>query len=158
MFNIIAKYVDGADVLDLFAGTGSLAIEALSRGAKSAVFVDSNIECYRIIKQNLIHTKLIDRALVLTGDVFKTLYKLQRQGMKFDIIFMDPPYNKNFIEETLQIVSDNGIIKDDGIIVAERDANERIPKELGRLKLVRYVKYGNTALSFYKPYKLLEKD
>ncbi|MGI6778723.1 MAG: 16S rRNA (guanine(966)-N(2))-methyltransferase RsmD [Acetivibrionales bacterium] len=150
LFNIVSQYVKGADVLDLFAGTGNLGIEALSRGASSAVLVDKSMECHNIIKQNLIHTKLMDRAEILTGDVIRVLLKLAGEGRSFDIVFMDPPYCKNFAKDTLQIVSDNGIIKNDGIVVIERDIKDEIPQEVGRLRLLRDGKYGNTVLSFYK--------
>lgn len=149
LFSILAPYLAEASVLDAFAGTGSLGIEALSRGAESAVFIDRSSECARIIRDNLIHTKLIDRSSILTMDVGTGLNKLAGEGRTFDIIFMDPPYSKNFIEETLKIVEKNGIIKDDGIIIAEHDKQDAVPDEVGRLKLGRSQKYGDTVLSFY---------
>lgn len=138
-----------ADVLDLFAGTGSLGIEALSRGARSAVFVDRSPECFTVIKENLAHTKLASRASVMTGDALIIINRLIKEGRKFDIIFLDPPYNKNFLTETLNIIAVNDILNDDGIIIAERDVDDEIPEEVGQLKLVRNQKYGDTVLSFY---------
>jgi len=149
LFNIIAGYVEEAEVLDLYAGTGSLGIEALSRGAKSAVFVDKSIEAVRVIKYNLEYTKLSGKSEVIAGDVFKAINRLCSEGRSFDIIFMDPPYRKNYIKDTLQIVSDSGIIKDNGIAVAEREAEDEAAEVVGRLKLWKNARYGDTVLSFY---------
>jgi 16S rRNA (guanine966-N2)-methyltransferase len=149
LFNIIAGCVEGAEVLDLYAGTGSLGIEALSRGAKRAVFVDKSSEAIKVIKDNLNHTKLLNNSEVITGDVLKAINRLCREGRSFDIIFMDPPYRKNYLKDTLQIVSDSGIIKDNGIAVAEREADDEAVEVLGRLKLWKNARYGNTVLSFY---------
>lgn len=150
LFNIIAEYIDGADVLDLFAGTGSLGIEALSRGADSVIFVDKSTECFSIISENLVRTKLLDRASICTGEVISVLEKLSHKSAKFDIVFMDPPYNKNFIAGILKIITKNGIINKDGIIIAEHDVDDIVPEEVGKLILVRNQKYGDTILSFYK--------
>lgn len=152
LFNIIAEYINGADVLDLYAGTGNLGIEALSRGANSAVFVDKSSECISIIQENLKHTKLIDKANLISGDANNTLNKLSQKNMAFDIIFLDPPYSKNFIKEILEIIEKNDIIKNDGIIIAEHDINDSVEEEIGKLKLVRSKKYGDTVLSFYMPH------
>jgi 16S rRNA (guanine966-N2)-methyltransferase len=150
LFNIITSYILDADVLDLFAGTGNLGIEALSRGAASAVFVDKSQECYNVIKDNLSHTKLEENAAVIAGDVFNTVDRLSKENKKFDIIFLDPPYNKNLIEETLKIIDKNDIINDNGIVITEKDIADIIPEEVGKLKLARNQKYGDTVLSFYK--------
>ena len=150
LFNIIAEYVVDAEVLDLYAGTGNLGIEALSRGAKSAVFVDKSHECSVTIKENLITTKLVEKASIVVNEATNAISILSYQGKKFDIIFLDPPYNKNVIEETLNCIIKNDIIKDNGIIVAERDIDDKVPDELDILKLVRNQKYGDTILSFYK--------
>jgi 16S rRNA (guanine966-N2)-methyltransferase len=150
LFNIITSYILDADVLDLYAGTGNLGIEALSRGAASAVFVDKSRECFEVIKDNLNHTKLENSALVITGEVITTLNKLSMDNKKFDIIFLDQQYNKNLIQETLKVIDKNDIINDNGIVIAEKDVVDIIPEEVGRLKLTRNQKYGDTVLSFYK--------
>ena len=95
LFNIISGLIPKARVLDVYAGTGSIGIEALSRGAEFAVFVDKSNECSRIIRENLVSTKLIDKASVITGDIFITLNKISKNNKKFDIIFLDPPYKKS---------------------------------------------------------------
>lgn len=150
LFNIIADRVWDANVLDIYAGTGNLGIEALSRGAKSAIFIDKSTECANVIKENLLHTKLIDNACVLTGFVNNVLMALPKNADKFDIIFMDPPYHKNLIEESLKCIIKSGIINDKGIVIAERDVNDSIPEVLEGLILYRNQKYGDTILSFYE--------
>jgi 16S rRNA (guanine966-N2)-methyltransferase len=149
LFNIIAGIIPDSHVLDLYAGTGNLGIEALSRGAKSAVFIDKSRECYHIIMENLLHTKLSDKAKILTGEVANTIKSHSNDLGKFDIIFLDPPYNKNLIEETLNFIVNSDIIKDDGLIIAESDIDDSIPEEIGKLKLKRNQKYGDTVLSFF---------
>lgn len=150
IFNIIAGYVTDADILDLFAGTGSLGIEALSRGAASAVFVDKSRECYEIIKYNLIQTKLSDRAAILIAESKAALGRFITEEKKFDLIFLDPPYNKNLSHEALKIIGENGIIRDDGLIVTEHGSDETMLEYFGDIQLVRSRKYRNTTLSFYK--------
>nr|WP_114297472.1 16S rRNA (guanine(966)-N(2))-methyltransferase RsmD [Anaerobacterium chartisolvens] len=150
LFNIISHSIYASEVLDLFAGTGNLGIEALSRGADSAVFIDRSQECFSIINENLRHTKLEDKASVMVGDVFACLKRLSSQGRKFDIVFLDPPYNKNLIEETLTFIVQNDIIRDNSIIIAERDIDDIIPQSIEAIKLAREERYGDTVLSFYR--------
>lgn len=147
LFNIIAPYIPKSRVLDLFAGTGSLGIEALSRGAETAIFIDKSQECFGIIKNNLVHTKFMEQAEVFTGDSVLMLDRLT--GKKFDIIFLDPPYSKGLIDEALINIIKNGLIHKDTVIIAERDAKDDILDEIGSLKRVRDQKYGDTVLSFY---------
>jgi len=91
-------------VLDLFSGTGNLGIEALSRGAKDAVFVDKSEQCIGLIKENLLHTKLSEKSTTIKGEVVEILKRLSIKGEKYDLIFLDPPYNKSLVEETLKDV------------------------------------------------------
>lgn len=149
LFNIIAGHLEDALVLDLYSGTGSLGIEALSRGAKEAVFVDQSRECAGIIKDNLVHTKFLDKAQIVNCDVRSAILKLTASGKKFDLIFMDPPYSKNFVEETLNFLANSDIIIDNGLIIAEHDIKDNVPEQVGQIKLYRSQKYGNTMLSFY---------
>ncbi len=149
LFNIISGLIPKARVLDVYAGTGSIGIEALSRGAEFAVFVDKSNECSRIIRENLVSTKLIDKASVITGDIFITLNKISKNNKKFDIIFLDPPYKKNLVVETLKCIEKNAIIKPEGIIIAEHDFDDEIPEEIGGFKRYRCQKYGMTAISFF---------
>ncbi|MCR4434231.1 MAG: 16S rRNA (guanine(966)-N(2))-methyltransferase RsmD [Clostridiales bacterium] len=149
LFNILAGRLKDADVLDIYAGTGNLGIEALSRGAGTAVFVDKSRECTDIIKDNLVHTKLVEKATVITADVDTALTRLAQSGKQFDLVFADPPYNKNILFDTLNNLVNHDIMKDGGIVVAERDVDDPVPLEAGFLKLYREQKYGGTVLSFY---------
>ena len=150
LFNIIAAFVPDSYVLDMFSGTGSLGIEALSRGAAYAVFVDYHKECVDIIKENLNYTKLQSKAKVFQADCLRVAKKLGRRGNRFDIIFMDPPYSKNLVEGALSSIVENGIIKDNGIIVVEHRKSDTVPQKIGDVELVRRQDYGDTSLSFYR--------
>ena len=149
LFNIIACNIENSTVLDTFAGTGSLGIEALSRGAGRAVFLDKSVECCQIIKENLSHTKLADKAEVYPTDFANGIEKLFKKGIQFDLILLDPPYNKNFIQETLKILIKNDIMKDDGIIIAEHSTSDSLSETIGRFELIDTRKYGDTMISIY---------
>lgn len=147
IFNIIIDYISDSTVLDLFSGTGSLAIEALSRGAKFAVLVDNNYLCVKVIKENLIHTKFQDKAKVIKDDVISAIKKMKINN-KFDIIFMDPPYNEGKIIPTLNEIFNNKILTENGLIVVERSKNDiltDIP-----FRVMREQRYGDTIVSFLK--------
>lgn len=150
IFNIIAPIVFDKDVLDLFAGTGNLGIEALSRGSRSVMFVDKSHECSQIIKENLTHTKLLEKAEILVIDVLSGLNKLSQRGNKFDIIFLDPPYSKGLVDETLKGIVSVDVMKPDTLIIAEHDASDVVPVSVGTLKNFRQQKYGDTIVSFYR--------
>lgn len=150
LFNIIACSIENSSVLDAFAGTGSLGIEALSRGANNAVFLDKSIECCETIKENLLHTKLAEKAEVYPTDFANGIERLYKKGLRFDLILLDPPYNKNFIQETLKTLINNDIMKDDGIIVAEHSISDDLPGTVGRLELIDTRKYGDTMITIYK--------
>ncbi len=149
LFNIIAQYVPGAQVLDLFAGTGSLGIEALSRGADFCLFVDKMESCCRLISQNLDLTRLSDKASIENSDVFHAIERLGYGGNKFDIILLDPPYNKNIVGPTLNYISKNGIIKSGGLVIAERSKKDPVIRNSGSLVIFRERRYGDTSLDIY---------
>jgi 16S rRNA G966 N2-methylase RsmD len=111
--------------------------------------VDKSRECTDIIKDNLVHTKLVEKATVITADVDTALTRLAQSGKQFDLVFADPPYNKNILFDTLNNLVNHDIMKDGGIVVAERDVDDPVPLEAGFLKLYREQKYGGTVLSFY---------
>ena len=148
LFNILGGCAR-ARVLDLFAGSGALGLEALSRGATKAVFVDKNTA--RLIAQNAEHTKLDGRAEIYSADVLFAVKKLIGQGARFDLIFCDPPYGKGLIEN---LSADAAmLLAEDGIFVAEHGADE-FPEGydgFAALRRVRRVSYGRTtAVSFLK--------
>lgn len=118
LFNCLMPYIGDAIFLDLFAGSGAIGIEALSRGAKCAVFVEQNREALECINKNLKFTKLIDGAQVHKGDVF-TVLKMLEGRYCFDIIFMDPPFDKELEKSVFEILRTSSVLNDDTVIVAE---------------------------------------
>jgi len=150
LFNIITPFIMDSEVLDLFAGTGSLGIEALSRGARLAVLVDKSRECCDIIKENLVHTKLQEKCTVYNADFVDIVARMAGEGRKFDIILLDPPYNKNFIQEMLKILMKNDIIRNNGILIAEHRIDDTLPESEGMLKIADKRVFGDTVLSIYR--------
>lgn len=157
VFNIISRFIVGARVLDLYSGTGNLGIESLSRGANFATFVDNSKGCLLTIKQNLLHTKLSDKSSIISMDVFVALKKLSKENRKFDIIFLDPPYNKNLADETLKCLVESDIIEQGGMVIVEHGYKEDVPQQVEFLKKIRYQKYGDTIVSFYSQVSTLDK-
>lgn len=149
VFNILNAYIPGSKVLDLFSGTGALAIEALSRGAEVAYLVEENKNCCGIIRENLTHTKLLDKGVVYCSKVSSFIKEFGKKGIKFDIIFMDPPYSNNFIQETLQLLVQNDIISYEGIVVVEHHKKDVFCDNLGTLKKTRTKSYGDTQVTFF---------
>lgn len=124
LFNMISNDLYDIDFLDIFSGSGGIGIEALSRGAKNAVFVDSSKESIDIINENLKFTRLLNKANVIKADVFDAISKLGKEKRKFDIIFMDPPYKNGLVEKALEALLSADILKKDGFIIAEQSADE----------------------------------
>ena len=147
MFSIIQFDLPGARVLDLFGGTGQLGIEALSRGAKSAVFVDAQTTACRLIQENLKRTKMEQQARVVQSD-YLTFLKNCRE--KFDIILLDPPYIEVFLENSLKMITEIDILQTNGIIVAERPLEKELPWDYPGLNRSRDYKYGKTLLSVFR--------
>ena len=147
MFSIINFDIPNARVLDLFGGTGQLGIEALSRGAKSAVFVDQREDACRLIRENLRRTKLEQDAKVVRGDY---LDYLKRCRETFDIIFLDPPYAEVFLENALKCITEIDILQSGGIIVAERPLDKELPWEFKGYSRSKDYKYGRVLLTIYR--------
>ncbi|MBR4290322.1 MAG: 16S rRNA (guanine(966)-N(2))-methyltransferase RsmD [Oscillospiraceae bacterium] len=147
LFSIIHFDVPGAKVLDMFGGTGQLGIEALSRGADSAVFVDSREDACKIIRENLRRTKLEAQASVVRSDY---LDFLKRCRQEFDIILLDPPYAEVFLENALECITEIDILQTGGIIIAERPLGKELPFEFEGFTRSKDYKYGNTLLTLYR--------
>lgn len=146
VFSAIQFQIPGAKVLDLFAGTGQLGIEALSRGADRAVFVDTQKCALDLVRENLRRTKLEDRAQVVCSDY---LSYLDRCRQRFDLVFLDPPYAEVFLENALKKISEIDILSDDGIIITERPYGKELPPSYPGLSRLRDYKYGITAITVY---------
>lgn len=150
LFNMINPYIMESNVLDLFAGTGSLGIECLSRGANNCVFVDVSKESISIVKSNIKKARVENESTVLNLDFKDAIGRLKVQGNKFDVIFMDPPYYKNMFIDALLKIDDTSLLNEDGIIVIEHDSKDVFPESIGRLEKTKDKKYGNTTITFYK--------
>ncbi|MCC3865822.1 16S rRNA (guanine(966)-N(2))-methyltransferase RsmD [Terrisporobacter petrolearius] len=150
LFNMINPYIIDSNILDLFAGTGSLGIECLSRGANKCIFIDNSKESINIIKSNIKKARVENESIVLNLDFKSAINSLALKNEKFDVIFMDPPYYKNMFSDALGSIDNKNLLKEDGIIVVEHDTKDRFPDNIGRLYKSRDKKYGNTTLTFYK--------
>ena len=148
LFNILAPDIYDCRFLDIFSGSGAIAIEALSRGAKEAVLIDSSDKAMAVIRENLIHTKLSDNAETMKSDVFSALNTLGSKGRRFDIIFMDPPYAAGLYEKTLETIVRYNILADDGYIVAEQSSDDEAV-DIEGLKNYRIKDYKTTKMVFY---------
>ena len=147
LFNIIQFEIPAASVLDLFGGTGQLGIEALSRDAKRAVFVDEREDACRLIKENLKRTKFEGSARVIRSDYMAYLKSCKD---KFNIILLDPPYAEVFLENALKMITEIDILETGGIIVAERPLGKELPWDFPGYSRSRDYKYGKTLLTIYR--------
>ncbi len=146
IFNILQFDLEGRRVLDLFAGSGQLAIEALSRGADYAVLVDQSAEAVKVIKENLKKVRFDQAASVFQSDYLRYLSSTRE---KFDIILLDPPYAENFLENALRKISEIDILTEGGIIVCERPREKVLPATVGDLICSKDYLYGKTAVNLY---------
>ena len=147
MFSIIQFDLPGTTVLDLFAGTGQLGIEALSRDAKFAYFIDEREDACKLIRENLRRTKLDNQAQVIRSDYMAFLRNCRT---KFDIILLDPPYAEVFLENALKLITEIDILQSGGIIVTERPLGKELPWDFPGYTRSRDYKYGNTLITIYK--------
>ncbi len=147
VFSILHFEVEGAMVLDLFGGTGQLGIEALSRGARGAVFIDHGKEACDLIKENLRRTRFTDQGRVVRSDYLEYLKRTKEQ---FDIILLDPPYAEIFLENALKCISEIDILRSGGIIVTERPVGKVLDMELPGFTRSRDYKYGKTLVTLYR--------
>lgn len=150
LFNILRNELAGARVLDLFAGTGSLAIEALSRGAAEALLVDSSAASAKLIRDNLRRLGLTRNARVITAPVRRALNSIASQGRPFDIIFLDPPYGEELVPKTIEIIAREELLGAAGVIVAEHSTRDALQDRHGTLDRFDQRRYGDTMLSFYR--------
>ena len=151
MFNILGKEVEGKIVLDLFAGTGNLGIEALSRGARRIIFIENSREAFKLIEKNLLSCGMKDRSEILLKDVDGAIDMLKRKGETFDLIFMDPPYGKGLIQRTLKKLNIEKIYHDDSILVIEHNRREPLPDISEEWNLIAQRRMGDTVISLIMP-------
>ncbi len=147
LFNILMYQVPGSFFLDLFAGSGSIGIEALSRGAERVCFVEKDPGNARLIRENLEITGFTDQAEVFTGDVFHILPLLKRKGCRFHIVFIDPPFRQGLVGPALEMVREQGLLLPGGLAIARSAVGEGIAAEKSSFRKKRY---GDSVLLFFK--------
>jgi 16S rRNA (guanine(966)-N(2))-methyltransferase RsmD len=152
LFNILGPRVAGSRFLDLFAGTGAIGIEAISRGAAHVVFVEKHPATVRLIRENLASFEIFTGVQVIPADVTAIITKLSSgPTMQFDFIFLDPPYaEENKYRDTLQALQESTLLSESTIVIAEHHKKFASSKSIGRLEQSRILTQGDAALSFYK--------
>jgi len=150
LFNILSRDFTGMRVLELFAGTGNVSIEALSRGAASALLVDASERSGRVIRENLRRLDLSDRAQLWVMPVDRALRSLARQGQTFDLVFLDPPYDQNLVGRSLEMLASLNPLLPGAIVVAEHSVREPVKSNYASLSLNDQRRYGDTLLSFFR--------
>ena len=150
LFNIIQNIIDDSIVLDLFAGSGAIGIECISRGAKKAYFCEKSHEAVKMIRQNIEKTRFTDKSEILQQDYKKALKNYSVRNIKFDIVFLDPPYKNDIAVDAVQDIIELGLLEKNGVIIIETDEKQRELKELEKLQVEVYDlrKYGRVNLIF----------
>ncbi len=149
LFNVLGQWLDGHAVLDLYAGTGALALEALSRGAGKAVLVESDREALGLCQRNAEALGFTPHVQLLALPVERALPKLGQQGQKFDLVFADPPYGARVVLQILEGVGQAGVLPPGGTLLIEHDKREDAPEQHGALTRTDQRRFGDTVVSFY---------
>jgi 16S rRNA (guanine966-N2)-methyltransferase len=150
LFDIIREKIEGATFVDLYAGTGIVGLEALSRGAVKAIFVEPNELRFRTIRKNADKFGFQERASVVKGRAYEFLKKLSVGKESFDIFFLDPPYHSEEIIKVLPLIGEKGLLKEGGIVIVEHFFKRTLPEITGKLKIDRSYRYGDTMLTLYR--------
>lgn len=150
IFNMIGPYFDGGLVLDLFAGSGGLGIEALSRGMDKAIFVDRDFKANQTVKANLELCKFTDLAEVYKNDSERALKALVKREMTFELIFLDPPYKKQKLVDLLEEIHNNRLLSNEGYIVCEHGHDVSLPEQIANFSVKRKEVYGSMAVTIYQ--------
>ena len=156
IFDIVGQSLEGMRFLDLFAGSGAVGIEAISRSAKNVIFVEKDSRCYDIIEENLKVLNIVSLQndtpsyFVINADTFVAIKQFHQRGERFDIVFVDPPYQRGLAKKTLKTLSAYDILHPNSIIIIQHDKNEILPEAEGRILSVRERKYGNSFVSIYR--------
>lgn len=151
LFNMIQYDIAGSSFLDLFSGSGGIGIEALSRGAGEACFVEKSRRAMRCIRENLAHTHLTERAQIMEIEVSEAIRRLEQQGKEFDYIFMDPPYKKGFEETVLKQLDQSPVCTEDTTVIAESSLDTEISDSwFQNLHIIRVKEYKTNKHTFLK--------
>jgi 16S rRNA (guanine966-N2)-methyltransferase len=150
IFNIIGPYFDSGSGLDLFAGSGGLGIEAMSRGLDKVIFVDKDYKAIQTIKSNLDYCGYSGKSEVYRNDAGRALKAVIKRELTFQYIFLDPPYKKQKLQELLEEIEANDLLIESGYVVCEHSSDIILPKELGSLQTVRTESYGIIGITIYQ--------
>jgi 16S rRNA (guanine(966)-N(2))-methyltransferase RsmD len=150
LFSMIGPYFNGGAALDLFAGTGGLGIEALSRGMERAIFVDADGRSIDTVRSNLQATALAAQAEVYRNDAFRALKALAKRGAAFDLVFLDPPYRLKIVAKLLAELQQQQLLRSGALVVVEHDAEDEHEGAIGRLSPRRRADYGDTAITIFE--------
>lgn len=152
IFNMIGPYFDGGVMLDLYGGSGSIAIEALSRGMERAVIIDHDKKAIETIYENLKKTRLADRAEVYRTDTARALKALVKKEKKFHFIFLDPPYHQHRLDKEIGYIAEYQLLESEGQLVVEHDSKVKLQEYYGDIQRVKEEKYGDTSISIFQNY------
>ncbi len=150
LFNILGQWMDGVRVLDLYAGTGALALEAVSRGAEHAVLVDQDREAIGLCRDNARTLGFTEKVEILQQPVARATESLGRAGRQFDLVFADPPYAARVVSDILERVLQNKLLAEEGTVVIEHDRREEAPESFESLTRFDQRKFGDTLVSMYR--------
>lgn len=150
VFNIIGGALSDSIFLDLYAGTGAVGMEAMSRGAKKVYFVEADRKRAESIEEMLKDCGCWAKAIILKESAASFINKADKDGLKFDIVFLDPPYHTEELEDIISLLSEKAILNDDAIVIAEHSSKRKLPDEIGVLKQKKTYKYGDTMLTLFR--------
>lgn len=150
VFNIIGSKITGAQVLDLFAGTGNLGLECWSRGAEHIVFTDMSRESLRLVQSNIAKCRAEADTETICGDACQLIDRLYKKGLRFDFIFADPPYNKGLVQKVIAALAQSPLLNDGGYLIAEHSSHDELGVLPPQFELVRCGTYGETKISFIR--------
>ena len=150
LFNILGAEAVGSRVLDLYAGSGAVGLEAVSRGAESVVFVEHSRRALALLEENVEHCGARDAVRIVPKDAVAALKALASQGLEFDIVYVDPPYDAGLYAPTLGLLGTGGLVAPDGVVVVERHTHQHLAPEYGDLRHYRDVTHGGSTLAFFR--------
>lgn len=150
IFNIIGPYFNGGTVLDLFAGTGALGIEAISRGMTRGIFIDKEPKALQVVRENIEACKLEKQTELYRNDAGRAIQQLEQKQIKIDLVFLDPPYHLHIIPLLMAEMTKRDLLTEEAVLVAEHSAGTVLPVVIESLERWRFAEYGDTAVSFYR--------
>ena len=154
IFDILGEAIIDTYFLDLFAGTGAIGIEALSRGVKGVTFVEKNGKAVKIIRENMAKIDTLQNINILKKDCYSALKFLQKKQQKYDIIFLDPPYHYGFISNVLNLIDQGSLYRENALVIIQHDKHEEPDCTLKNLSFLKKKKYGKTLLTLFSNKKV----